>query len=326
MKVLIIGGGGYVGARLQKYLTQFGFKLRIFDTFWYPAGKNLNIDRSRIEYITGDVRNLDLVKISLKDVDACIHLACISNDPTFELDPSFAKSINYSVFPDFIELLNKSDVKRFIYASSSSVYGVKTEPIVSEDLECEPLTDYSKFKLACEEYVKSHVSKKIVSTILRPSTVCGYSPRQRFDLVVNLLTITALTKGEIVVDGGEQFRPNLHIEDMIRCYRKILTSDIKKVQGEVFNVAGENLKVIEIAQIVREVVGQECQIKIKEIVDPRSYRISGAKIAKKIDFRPIKSVRDAVVELKQIFEKGVFSYPESDEYYNIRQMKKFRLS
>lgn len=321
MKVLIIGGAGYVGARLQKFLIESGFDLRIFDTFWYPSGKNINLDPRKIEYVTGDVRDLNLLKNSLKDIDACIHLACISNDPTFELDPSLAKSINYSAFPGFVDLLNKSDVKRFIYASSSSVYGVKTEPIVSEDLQCEPLTDYSKFKLACEEIVKSNVSKNIVSTILRPSTVCGYSPRQRFDLVVNLLTITALTKKEIIVDGGQQFRPNLHIDDMIRCYREILTSEVEKINNEIFNVAGANLKVIEIAEIVREVVGSECNIKVKEVVDPRSYRVSGAKIAEKISFQPMKSVRDAVEELKNLFEAGKFSNPESEEYYNIRRMK-----
>ena len=229
-KVLLVGGGGYVGVELQRLLAESNYQVRVLDTFWYPSGKwdlsDGNFVNS-IEYIEGDIRDKEVIRKALHGVDACIHLACISNDPSYELNPDLAKSINFDSFVMFVSEINKSSVKKFIYASSSSVYGVKEEENVTEDLICEPLTDYSKYKVMCEDVALNNVSSEIYLTIVRPSTVCGYSRRQRFDLVVNILTLSALTNSLINVDGGDQFRPNLHIKDMTASYKLLLEANPK---------------------------------------------------------------------------------------------------
>ena len=180
-KVLLVGGGGYVGVELQKLLAESNYQVRVLDTFWYPTGKWDKLDGDfvkRIEYLEGDVRNKEIVGKALNGVDACIHLACISNDPSYELNPNLAKSINFDAFKMFIAEMNRSSVKTFVYASSSSVYGVKQEENVTEDLTCEPLTDYSRYKVMCEDFALNNLSNDICLTIVRPSTVCGYSRRQ----------------------------------------------------------------------------------------------------------------------------------------------------
>lgn len=322
--VLLIGGGGYVGAELQKKLAMNGLKVRVFDTFWYPSGK-WQADSFKgselIEYIDGDVRDLLKIEEALREVDYCIHLACISNDPTYELNPTLALDVNYEAFKNLIPLLNKSSLTRFIYASSSSVYGVKQEPNVTEELSLEPLSDYSKYKAQCEKLILENLDSKIVKTILRPSTVCGYSKRQRFDLVVNILTKSAYTTGQINVDGGDQFRPNLHINDMVDCYFLMLKAEAEKIDGEIFNVAGENLTVNEIANLVKNSFTTPIQINFLPVKDQRSYRVSGDKIKRILNFEPKLSVLDAIKDLINAFESGKFRNPEDSEYYNIRRMK-----
>lgn len=207
-RVLLIGGAGYVGTELQSSLLSAGYQVRVFDTFWYKSGMLYKADGkfdSRIEYVKGDIRDLPLLKKAMAGIDSCIHLACVSNDPSYELDPNLSRDINFDSFVNFVPLLNSSSTKRFIFASSSSVYGIKSEPNVTEELDCEPISDYSKYKVKCEEFLISNIGRKITTTILRPSTVCGYSRRQRFDLVVNVLTLNALRNGLIRVDGGDQY-------------------------------------------------------------------------------------------------------------------------
>jgi nucleoside-diphosphate-sugar epimerase len=259
-------------------------------------------------------------------MDACIHLACISNDPSYELNPNLGRSINFDTFGMFVEEINKSSVKTLIYASSSSVYGVKEEENVTEELICEPLTDYSRYKVMCEDLALKHISKKICLTVVRPSTVCGYSRRQRFDLVVNILTLSALTWSKINVDGGDQFRPNLHIKDMIAAYKLILEAEPKVIDRQIYNVAGENLTVLQIAQKVKSQMVNSCEISIVPVLDQRSYRVSGKKIATEIGFLPKFSVDDAIQDLKNAFNSGKFSNLESETYYNIKQMKLLMLN
>lgn len=323
-RVLLVGGGGYVGAELQPFLASLGYAVRVYDTFWYSRGmwpKDSFLGREHVEYIDGDVRDIAKLKTALKDVDYCIHLACVSNDPSYELDPTFARNINYNAFQALIPILNSSELKRFIFASSSSVYGIKEEPNVTEELSLEPLTDYSKYKVRCEELVQEQIKPEITHTILRPSTVCGYSRRQRFDLVVNILTLSALQDGLIRVDGGGQYRPNLHIKDMLRSYARVLEADPELVRGKIFNVAGQNLKVRDLALMVRNIVGQHVNIEYVPTIDARSYRVSGELIAKTLGFTPEYSVQDAILDLVSAFRAGKFGDTDWNEYYNLRRMK-----
>jgi nucleoside-diphosphate-sugar epimerase len=323
-KILIVGGGGYVGVELQKFLAESNYSVRVLDTFWYPTGKWSNLDGSfvnQIEYHSGDIRDREILKKALEGMDACIHLACISNDPSYELNPGLGRSINFESFGMFVEEINKSSVKSFIYASSSSVYGVKKEANVTEELVCEPLTDYSKYKVMCEDIALTSIAKDICLTIVRPSTVCGYSRRQRFDLVVNVLTLSALTSSVINVDGGDQFRPNLHIKDMIASYKLLLETNPKIIDRKIYNIAGENLTVLRIAEKVQSQMKESCEIKVVPVIDQRSYRVSGKKIESEIGFIPKYSVDDAINDLKEAFYLGKFLNVKSESYYNIKQMK-----
>jgi nucleoside-diphosphate-sugar epimerase len=324
-KVLIVGGGGYVGTELQEYLLGRGFEVRVLDTFWYPDGMQselIEIFKSGVEYVRADVRNRTAMVNAMVGITDCIHLACISNDPSYELDPKLSESINFLAFETFIDAVNQSEIKRVIYASSSSVYGVKTEPNVTEELPCEPRTDYSKFKVACESELFLDLNKEITASILRPSTVCGVSNRQRFDLVVNALTINALVNKVINVDGGEQYRPNLHIKDMLRAYVSLLEADANQINREVFNVAGENLKVIDIARKVQQKIDKDIEINIIPVIDDRSYRVSGAKIKRVLNFSPEYTVENAIEDLQIAYLNGKFKDTTDDKYYNLKTMKR----
>jgi nucleoside-diphosphate-sugar epimerase len=323
-KVLIVGGGGYVGAELQEHLLAEGFTVRVLDVFWYSDGvldQSGVADDRRIEYVKADIRDENCLRSALVGISDCIHLACISNDPSYELDPALSRSINFDAFGTFLRAANASQLKRLIYASSSSVYGVKEEPNVTEDLTCEPRTDYSRFKVACEEMLFADCREDIEFSIIRPSTVCGVSRRQRFDLVVNILTINALSKGRIGVDGGDQYRPNLHIKDMVKAYSVLLNAPGNKIDREVFNVAGENLKVIEIAELVRELLSGQVEIEVLPVVDDRSYRVSGEKILQTLGFAPQFAVRDAVKDIESAFKAGQFGDITDEKYFNLRTMK-----
>ncbi len=322
--VLLIGGGGYVGTELQRHLVSLGYNVRVYDTFWYSRGqwpKGSFPGSERIEYLQGDVRNLNLIKKAFTNIDACIHLACISNDPSYELDPILAYKVNYESFHDLIPIVNSSRIRRFVFASSSSVYGVKSEPNVTEDLSLEPLTDYSKYKVECEKLLFDNLSSDIVGTVLRPSTVCGYSRRQRFDLVVNILTLSALRDGLIKVDGGDQFRPNLHMKDMLQSYSLVLQANPELIDREIFNVAGENLTVNEIAQKVKQSIGPSIKIDYLPVKDARSYRVSGDKIRKKLNFEPKYTVEDAISDISNSYRNGEYGDTNWSQYFNLTRMK-----
>lgn len=321
--ILIIGGGGYVGTELQKVLIEDQFNVKVFDTFWYSSGKwpsGSFSGQENIEYVTGDVRDIDLLKETIRGVDGCIHLACISNDPSYELDPNLAREINFEAFKKLIPVINESQIKRFIYASSSSVYGVKQEANVTEDLILEPISDYSKYKVACEKFLLDEIKSHVTTTIIRPSTVCGYSHRQRFDLVVNILTLSALTKKKISVDGGDQYRPNLHIKDMTKCYLELLIAPIALINREIFNVAGENLTVRDIALRVQKIVDNNSEIEFLPTKDARSYRVSGEKIFRVLGFKPQFTIDDAIADIRDSFVQGKYPDTTWSEYFNIKRM------
>ncbi|MBU1007100.1 MAG: SDR family oxidoreductase, partial [Candidatus Omnitrophica bacterium] len=208
--ILVTGGAGYVGASLVPELLRVGYRVKVIDLYLFGKGVLDQVkDDPGLKEIKGDIRDKKFLEENLRDVDAVIHLACISNDPSFELNPKLGKSINYDAFLGLVRLAKASGVRRFIYASSSSVYGIKNEENVTEDLSLEPLTDYSKYKALCEEELFKDATRDFTAVVLRPATVCGYSPRQRLDLIVNILTNLAVNKGEITVFGGEQKRPNI---------------------------------------------------------------------------------------------------------------------
>jgi nucleoside-diphosphate-sugar epimerase len=272
------------------------------------------------------MRDIGKVSDALKGQDELIHLACISNDPSFDLDPALGRSINLDSFLPIINSAKESSIRKFIYASSSSVYGVKDEDYVTEDLYLEPLTDYSKFKAECEKILLNEVDSEFTSVIARPATVCGLGSRQRFDLVVNILTAHAVVNREIRVFGGGQYRPNLHIEDMVDAYLALLDAPDGDIHREIFNIGGKNLTLDEIAQAVQQVIGGDIPIHHFETNDLRSYRIDSSKIQKRINFVPKRTVYDAVSDLKKSFESGEFKDPlTNSEYTNILKMKELNL-
>lgn len=326
--VLVTGGAGYVGAVLVPKLLNKGYRVKVLDLYLYGDNVLDDVkDNPKLEQIKGDIRDRTLLEKVIPGTDAVIHLACISNDPSFELNPQLGKSINYDAFLDLVAVSKKSKVKRFIYASSSSVYGIKDEPNVTEDLPLMPLTDYSKYKALCEEVLLKQREPGFVTLILRPSTVCGYSPRLRLDLAVNILTNHAVNNKKITVFGGQQMRPNIHIADMVDAYLKSLEWPDKAIDGKIFNVGYENYKVSELAEMVRKVVGQEVEIVTTPTDDNRSYHVSSEKIKRELGFAARHSVEDAVRDLVAAFHAGNIPNPMEDiRYYNIKTMLVKKLS
>lgn len=325
--VLLTGGAGYVGTQLVPKLLAAGHTVRVLDLFLFGDDVFDGINDPRLEIVKGDIRDLPLVKRSMQGVDAVIHLACISNDPSFELDPNLGKSINYDCFRPLVKASKEAGVKRFIYASSSSVYGVKFEPNVTEELSLEPLTDYSKYKAMCEDVLREERAPGMVCVTLRPATVCGYAPRLRLDLSVNILTNFAINKGYITVFGGNQTRPNIHIEDMTDVYLLLLDAPDSAVDGEIFNAGYENFSIMDIAKMVRNVVGLKVDIKVEPTNDNRSYRVSSDKIKRKLGFTTKHTIEDAVRDLKNAFDAGKIPNSfDDDRYFNIKRMKAVHLA
>lgn len=323
-KIFITGGAGYVGANLVPKLLSEGYEVTVLDLMIY--GEDVLSNHERLTKIEGDIRDEKLLSEIIPGHDAVIHLACISNDPSFELNPTLGKSINLDPFEPLVKVAKTNGVKRFIYASSASVYGIKDTPEVTEDMKLEPLTDYSIFKAECEKILANYYSDEFTCVTIRPATVCGYSPRLRLDLTVNILTNFAINKGFIKVFGGEQKRPNLHIEDMTDLYCELLKLPKEQINGKIFNAGYENFKVKEIANMVRNVVGDKVEIKVEPTNDNRSYHISSEYIKKEIGFVPRHSIEDAVKDLKEAFDNGLIPNSfENEKYFNVKLMQTIEL-
>ena len=322
--IFVTGGAGYVGAVLVPRLLSEGCNVTVLDLMIY--GEQALTPHPNLKIIKGDIRDQILLAESVSGHDVVIHLACISNDPSFELNPALGKSINLDAFGPLVEVSRQKGVARFIYASSSSVYGIKDEKDVHEEMSLEPLTDYSKFKADCETTLNEAENPNFVPVTIRPATVCGYSPRQRLDVVVNILTNLAYHKGEITVFGGEQLRPNIHISDMVESYITVLRAEDKQVSGQIFNAGYENQPVRELAETVRAVVGEHVDLCTTPTDDNRSYHISSEKIKKHLGFTAKYTIRQAVEDLVQAFKAG--DLPDSLEnelYFNIRRMQSLKL-
>jgi nucleoside-diphosphate-sugar epimerase len=323
-KLFITGGAGYVGAALVPKLLADGYIVTVFDLMIY--GDDVITPHPNLTMVKGDIRDEPLLNSAIPGHDAVIHLACISNDPSFELNPELGKTINLDAFEPLVQISQSALVKRFIYASSSSVYGVKEEKNVHEQMALEPLTDYSRFKADCEKILAKYQSPSFTTVTLRPATVCGYSRRQRLDVVVNILTNLAFHKREISVFGGKQLRPNIHISDMVDAYMAILTAPIEKIAGEIFNVGTENQSVLELAQTVQRAIGDDVKLVATPTNDNRSYHISSEKIARKLGFIPKHSIHEAVEDLKKAFETGLLPNSFDDErYFNTKLMQGLNL-
>jgi nucleoside-diphosphate-sugar epimerase len=323
-KIFITGAGGYVGSKLVPTLLEKNYLVTAFDLFIY--GKDVLDNHKNLKIIKGDIRNENFLREFIPGHDAVIHLACISNDPSFELNPDLGKSINLDAFKPLVEISKKNNVKRFIYASSSSVYGLKKEKNITEDVSLEPLTDYSKFKADCEKILKPYNSEQFSTVTLRPATVCGYARRQRLDVVVNILTNLAYNKREISIFGGKQLRPNIHIKDMVRSYLMILEKKNSEISGEIFNVGYDNLSIEDIALKVKKAIGPDVKLITTPTDDNRSYHISSEKIKNKLGFVPVYNVDDAIKDLKDAFEKKLLPNSLNDDFYfNIKRMEKIKL-
>ena len=326
--VLVTGGAGYVGARLVPALLAAGHDVRVLDLYWFGDDVLDPVkDAPGLTQIKGDLRDARVVRDAVAGVDAVIHLACISNDPSFELNPGLGRSINFDCFEPLVRMSKDAGARRFIYASSSSVYGVSEEPNVNEDHPLRPLTDYSKFKAMCEPILLAAGTPSFVPMVVRPATLCGYSRRQRLDLTVNILTHLAFRKRRITVFGGDQMRPNLHIEDMVDLYKLLLTLPDGKIAGRTYNAGYDNFRVAEIAAKVKAVVEAEVPGPPVEIVttptdDNRSYHISSERIGRDLGFHPRRTLEDAMRDLIVAFRDGLL--PDSEtlaRYYNIKTMQ-----
>jgi nucleoside-diphosphate-sugar epimerase len=326
--VLVTGGAGYVGSKLVPRLLELGYKVHVLDLYLFhrEVFSNFENDPNLVQFV-GDVRDTNMVARAASGCDVLIHLACVSNDPSFELDPELGKSINYDAFLPLIHRAKSAGVRRFIYISSSSVYGIKNNQYVTEDLPLEPLTDYSKFKAMCEETLLKESEGNFTTLILRPATVCGYAPRLRLDLTVNILTNHAVNRGSITVYGGSQLRPNIHIDDIVDLYAFCISCPAKLIDRQIFNVGFENYSIMDIAKIVKSEVGKNVKIVQSSTNDLRSYHISSRKIADVLEFVPKNSVADAVNELVWAFQKGLVSQPmKNSKYFNVKTFQDAKLS
>lgn len=325
--VLVTGGGGYVGAVLVPKLLKAGYRVRVYDLFLFGEDVLDSVKGyPNLRLIKGDIRDRKAFETAVRGSDAVIHLACVSNDPSFELNPELGKTINYDCFPGLVAASKAGGVHRFVYASSSSVYGIKQEKNVTEDLKLEPLTDYSKYKALCEEILARERQPGFTVLTLRPATVCGYSPRLRLDLAVNILTHHAYVNRKIKVFGGSQMRPNIHIEDMTDLYVKTLEWPADAIDGRIYNAGYENHSVADIAEMVKRVVGEDVRIETEPTDDLRSYHISSEKIRNELGFSVKYTIEDAIRGLVEAFKAGRIPNSMDDpRYYNIRVMKQRQL-
>lgn len=328
MRILISGAGGYVGSVLVPHLISFGHQVVAYDTFWFGDHLHMMPKGAPWKY-QADIRDIDRFKHAVRGCDAVIHMACISNDASFELDERLSTEINYAAFEPLVIASKEAGVSRFIYCSSSSVYGVSDLPEITEAHPLVPLTLYNKYKGLCEPLLFKHATDDFICTVLRPATICGYSPRMRFDLTVNIFVKQAMTTGEIKIFGGEQTRPNLHIQDMVDCYTKILMSDTDLIAGEVFNVGYANMSIKDIAMIVKDEIeqsdryrrdcfGSPVTILVEESIDKRSYRINSDKIKNIVGFEPRYDIRAAIREIIRTIRLGEIT---DTNYYNVKHLK-----
>ncbi|MBI2004025.1 SDR family oxidoreductase [Candidatus Pacearchaeota archaeon] len=325
--IFITGGAGYVGSALVPNLLKKDYNVSVYDLYLYGEIFSDLKSNPNLNQIRGDIRDKKKLIESAKNSDAILHLACISNDPSYELNPTLGKSINYDAFFNVLEAAEKNNVKRVIYVSSSSVYGVKKEKNVTEETSPEPLTDYSKYKLECEKVLLNSNFNGLECVIARPATVCGYAPRLRIDLTVNILTLNALINKKIKIFGGKQLRPNINIKDMVKAYEIILEAPGEKINKEIFNIGYQNKSVEDIAKIVKGVIDDNSlEFEYLPTTDMRSYHINSDKIKRILNFEPKYTLENAVQSLVEAYNNGLIKDGLSNPlYHNIKLMQEINL-
>lgn len=307
MRILVTGGCGYKGHVLVPKLLKAGHQVIAFDTQWFG---NYHEPHPNLIVVKGDVRFIET--IPLEGVDCIVHLSSIANDPCGDLNPQLTWEVSALATMQLADKAKRLGIKRFIYASSGSVYGVKDEPQVTEDLELKPISEYNKTKMVSERVLLSY-SDDMVVQIVRPATVCGLSPRMRLDVSVNMLTMQALANGRITVFGGDQTRPNIHIDDITDVYLFLI--DHPEVTG-IYNAGFENISILDIANMVRNYLPVD--IVVTESNDPRSYRVNSDKLLA-AGYKPKKSVDDAVREIIDCYRAGKLT--NEDRFYNLKWMQ-----
>jgi nucleoside-diphosphate-sugar epimerase len=323
--VFVTGGAGYVGHVLVPRLLAEGYAVTVYDALFF--GCRLP-NHPKLRVIKGDIRDTATLTRLLPGHDAVLHLACISNDASFELDENLSTTINFDCFEPLVLAAKRAGVQRFVYCSTSSVYGISDAEKVTEDHPLVPLTLYNKYKGMCEPLLWRHKADDFTSVVVRPATICGYSPRTRLDLSVHILTNHAINKGVITVFGGRQMRPNLHIEDMVDAYCLMLSAPHEKIHGETFNIGFENHSIADLAAMVKGAMQQESSDKPVDIVttpsdDTRSYRVDSDKIRQVLGYVPKRTIDDAMRDLVRAFRNNLLPNSFDDDwYYNVRTMKK----
>jgi nucleoside-diphosphate-sugar epimerase len=312
MNVLITGGCGYTGSVLTKQLTDQGHKVTVVDTQWFG---NYLTENKNLEIIKADIRETE--KIPLKNIETIIHLANIANDPGVELNPTLSWEVNVLATNQLADNANRANVKQIIFASSGSVYGVKSEPKVTEDLELLPISAYNKTKMVAERVLLSYQNQMQIHCI-RPATVCGISPRMRFDVSVNLLTLQALTNNKMTVFGGAQVRPNIHIDDIVNVYSHFLKNP--DIESGCYNAGFENISIKEIAEMIQKATG--ANIELSESNDPRSYRQDSTKLLS-TGFKATKNVQIAISEIIKAFKSGEIE--DKDQWHTVKWMNQLGL-
>ncbi len=328
--VLVTGGAGYVGSLLVPGLLEAGYKVTVYDIMYF-GDHFLPKDNPNLKVVKGDIRDLTAFGQALRAMDVVINLACISNDASFELDEKLSTSINLDAFEPMVVAAKQAGVRRFIYASSSSVYGVSDAPDVTEDHPLVPLTLYNKYKGLCEPRLFRHQSSDFVCVTIRPATLCGYAPRQRLDLSVNILTNHAVNNNKITVFGGSQRRPNLHVQDMVDLYKLLLTVPDEQIAGQLFNAGSQNMSIMDIARVAKRVVQEmfpekgDIPIITTPTDDIRSYHVNSDKIQRVIGFKPQYTVEDAIRDLCLAFKSGKLPRSMDDTFYfNVRRLKELK--
>ncbi len=315
-QILVTGGCGYVGSILVPKLAH-RYHVTAVDSMLF--GNHLQ-PMTNLTVVEGDIRDIELMLSLLSTTTDIIHLASIANDPSSDLDPAITKAVNRDAVEQLVGAAKECGVRRFINASSSAVYGVKEEESVTEDLSLEPITLYAQLKAESEKIVASTASDGFTTVSIRSATVCGVSPRMRFDVIVNVMAKTAIVDGVITVHGGDQYRPNIPIKDITELYALHVDLPDDKINGKVFNVGSTNYTVKDIAEMVQEETGAVIKMDTN-VTDNRSYRISSEKIKRELGFEPRKTIRQAIKDIKQAFDRGRFADPNSNIYYNVRAMK-----
>jgi nucleoside-diphosphate-sugar epimerase len=313
--VLVSGGGGFVGTVLTERLLGLGYAVKVFDTFWFG---DFLPSHPRLTKIVGDLRDPRAVGAALDGIDTVIQLACLSNDPSSELDAELTKAINFDGCRDIIHAARRKGVRRFIYASSASVYGVRDEPEIVESMKLEPITLYSRYKAEIEDDLFSIDDPHFTTVAVRNSTVSGFSKRMRLDVIIPIFVRAAVRNKKITIEGGHQLRPLIHMQDLVDFYVLLLDADHATIHRQAFNVSSDNYKVIDVAKMVQDRV--PCEFAFAGFNDPRSYRVNTDKVGKALGFRTKRTIESAIDEVKDALLGGRIN-DEDPRCWNMKYMK-----